>query len=270
MESIALSRSYSRRLYRAIIEFRMISEGDRILVGFSGGKDSAFLLYALVAIQRYSHINFEIAAGTVDLGFPLSDSIRDDMKAFVSELKVPYFTIKTNIGDIAFGKDQKKNPCAICAHLRRGSLNSLAIKNGFNKVALAHHQDDAVETFLMGILYSGQVHVFRPVTYLDRTRVTVIRPLVYFKQAEIKSAINRIGYNPPPNPCPGQDKTGRSAIRELIYNLSKENPMVYSNLFKALHSNAVGNLWPPMASRREMKNLHKAFFHEEENNLHNT
>ncbi|HXL04904.1 MAG: tRNA 2-thiocytidine biosynthesis protein TtcA [Firmicutes bacterium] len=260
MKDPSLSRSHSRRLYRALIEFQMISEGDRILVGFSGGKDSAFLLYALSAIQQHSPVSFQLAAATVDLGFSLEDSINEEMKVFVAGLGIPHFITKTNIAKIAFNSKQKKNPCAICSHLRRGSLNSLAVENGFNKVALAHHRDDAVETFLMSILYSGQVHVFRPVTYLDRTGITVIRPLVYFKESEIKGAVKRLGYNPPTNPCPGQDETQRFQVKELIRSLSRENPMVYTNLFKALHINAVGELWPPTASKQEMKELHKVFF----------
>ena len=270
MKDIALSRSYSRRLYRALIEFQMVSEGDRILVGFSGGKDSAFLLYDLSAIQQHSPVEFEIAAATIDLGFSSDDIINETMKAFVSRLEVPYFIEKTNIAKIAFNREQKKKPCAICSHLRRGSLNRLAVEHGFNKVALAHHQDDAVETLLMSILYSGQIHVFRPVTYLDRTEITVIRPLVYFREPEIKGAVLRIGYYPPDNPCPAQDKTQRLAVKELIRNLSRENPMVYTNLFKALRSSAVGELWPPTASKEEMRKLHKAFFRGNQHKQHTT
>lgn len=260
VEDVTLSRPYSRRLYRALIEFQMISEGDGILVGFSGGKDSAFLLYALAAIQQYSPVSFRLAAATVDLGFPSGDSISEDMKAFVARLGIPYFVTKTNIAKVAFSREQTKSPCAICSHLRRGSLNSLAVENGYNKVALAHHRDDAVETFLMSILYSGQVHVFRPVTHLDRTGITVIRPLIYFRESEIRGAVKRMGYNPPSTPCPQQDETQRLSVKNLIRSLSRENPMVYTNLFKALHRNAVGELWPPTASKEEMKELHKMFF----------
>ena len=259
MKYQSLSRSYSRRLYRALIEFQMISEGDRILVGFSGGKDSAFLLYALSAIQRYSPVKFQLAAATIDLGFS-GGLINEEMEALVHELGVPYFIRKTNIAKFAFNSEQEKSPCAVCSHLRRGSLNSLAVENGFNKVALAHHRDDAVETFLMSILYSGQIHVFRPVTYLDRTGITVIRPLIYFRESEIRGAVKRIGYKPPANPCPAQDETQRLAVKNLIRSLSRENPMVYTNLFKALHSSALGELWPPTASKQEMKELHKMFF----------
>ena len=265
MKNINLSRSHSARLHRALIEFQMISDGDTILVGFSGGKDSAFLLYALVAIQKYLPVNFSIAAATVDLGFPLNNSVNNEIKEFMTRLQVPHFIIKTNISKIAFSNSQKKNPCAICSHLRRGSLNSFAKDNGYNKVALAHHQDDAVETFLMSILYSGQIHVFSPVTYLDRTGITAIRPLIYFRESAIKGAMGQIAYNPPPNPCPSQDKTQRLFVKSLIHKLSKENPMVYTNLFKALHKNAIGDLWPPIASRNEMKKLYKMFFEKEGN-----
>lgn len=257
-----LSRSHTRRIWRAIIEFQMISEGDRILVGFSGGKDSAFLLRALTAIRAYSAIDFTVAAAHIDLGFePEDDRLASErMAGFVSGLGVPYLVKKTNIAQVAFGARQKENPCAMCSHLRRGALNGLARENGFNKVALAHHRDDVVETFLMSILYSGQIHTFRPVTFLDRTGVTVIRPLVYFKESEIRGAVRRIGYEPPRSPCPMQGASQRAKVKGLIRDLTRENRIVYHNLFKAIHADAIGELWPPVATDREMRERHKALF----------
>lgn len=257
-----LSRSHTRRMWRAIVEFQMVAEGDRILVGFSGGKDSAFLLHALCAVRMYSPINFEIAAATIDQGFASDDiaATGERMASFVRRLGVPYFVKQTNIARVAFAPYQKENPCAICSHLRRGALNKCAAENGFNKVALAHHRDDVVETFLMSILYSGQIHTFRPVTYLDRTGITVIRPLVYFRESEIAGAVRRIGYEPPVNPCPMQGKSHRAKVRDLIRSLSRENRIVYHNLFKALRVDAIGELWPPVASEQQMRERHKALF----------
>ncbi len=261
-----LSRSQTRRLWRALIEFQMVREGDRILVGFSGGKDSAFLLYGLSMIRRYSPIRFDLAAATVDQGFGLVGDARaardapEPMGRFAAQVGVPYFVMPTNIAQVAFAPNCKENPCAICSHLRRGALNRCAVEHGFNKVALAHHRDDVVETFLMSILYSGQIATFRPVTFLDRTGLTVIRPLVYFRESEIAGAVRRLGYEPPRNECPMAGKTHRARVKELIRSLSRENRMVYHNLFKALHADAVRELWPPVASEREMRERHEALF----------
>ncbi|NLG79478.1 MAG: tRNA 2-thiocytidine biosynthesis protein TtcA [Firmicutes bacterium] len=262
LERGTLSRSQARRIWRAIIEFQMISEGDRILVGFSGGKDSAFLLYALAAIRAYSPIDFAVAAGHIGMGFDSDqDSAASERLArFARRLGVPYLVKETNIARVAFDAHQKENPCAICSHLRRGALNGLARENGFNKVALAHHRDDVIETFLMSILYSGQIHTFRPVTFLDRTGITVIRPLVYFKESEVAGAARRIGYEPVPSPCPMQGASHRAKVKELIRALTRENPIVYDNLFKAIHSDAIGDLWPPVARDQEMRDRHKAIF----------
>ncbi|MCR4403055.1 MAG: tRNA 2-thiocytidine biosynthesis protein TtcA [Firmicutes bacterium] len=260
--SLALSRSHTRRIWRAIVEFQMISEGDRILVGFSGGKDSAFLLYALAAIREYSPIEFALAAGHVDMGYGQQEEVEasERLAEFAGKLGVPYLKRATNIAKVAFGASHKENPCAICSHLRRGALNNLALENGFNKVALAHHRDDVVETLLMSILYSGQIHTFRPVTFLDRTGITVIRPLVYFREREVAGTIRRIGYDVPPNACPMEGASHRAKVKRLIRELTRENPIVYDNLFKAIHSDAIKDLWPPVATDQEMRDRHKAIF----------
>ncbi len=265
-----LSRSHTRRIWRALVEFQMVADGDRILVGFSGGKDSAFLLYALAAVRRYSRVRFDLAAATVDQGFDSATDTDGDseraaeaserMAAFVRRVGVPYLVKHTNIAQVAFGPNHKENPCAICSHLRRGALNTLARENGFNKVALAHHRDDVVETFLMSILYSGQIQTFRPVTYLDRTGLTVVRPLVYFREREIAGVMRRIGYEPPPSSCPMQGSSYRAKVKDLIRSLSRENPMVYHNLFKAVHADAIRELWPPVATDQEMRERHRLLF----------
>ncbi|MGE5592083.1 MAG: tRNA 2-thiocytidine biosynthesis TtcA family protein [Betaproteobacteria bacterium] len=261
-ERPTLSRSHARRVWRALIEFQMISEGDRVLVGFSGGKDSAFLLYALAAIRAYSPVGFTVAAGHVAMGFGqgADEDGSDRLAKFAERLGVPFLMKETNIARVAFGPGRRENPCAICSHLRRGALNGLAREHGFNKVALAHHRDDAVETFLMSVLYSGQVHTFRPVTFLDRTGITVIRPLVYFKESEVTGAVRRLGYEPPPDLCPMHGVSYRAKVKALIRALTRENPIVYDNLFKAIHEDAVGDLWPPVATDEQMRERHKAFF----------
>ncbi len=257
-----LSRSQARRLWRAIVEFGMISEGDRILVGFSGGKDSSFLLHGLAAIRSYSPVPFDLAAATVDQGFDPERAAlaHERMAELAGGLGVRYSVIRTNIARVALAPEQKESPCGICSHLRRGALNRHAVENGFNKVALAHHRDDAIETLLMSILYSGQIQTFRPVTYLDRSGLTVVRPLVYFRESEIAGTVRRLGYDPPPSLCPVQATTRRARVKGLIRGLSRENPTVYRNLFKALHTDAVRELWPPVASEREMWERHRAFF----------
>lgn len=248
---------YFSKLMRAVIEFQLIEDGDHILIGISGGKDSIFLAYALAVLQKRMKKNFSLCALTIDPQFT-SDFPVERIASFCKELSIPFETISVDIAS-TIESTPEKNPCFTCAFFRRGAINRYAREHDCNKVAYAHHNDDAVETLLMGILYSGQIHTFTPKTYLDRSGITVIRPLVYFREAEISDAIAVHGFNPIPSPCPLDGTTMRQEVKELISSWEKKDPQIYHHLAASMRENAVGELWPRVQTRDEMLETYRAY-----------
>ncbi len=248
----SLPRTYTSKLLRAIREFDLIRPGDKVLVGFSGGKDSAFLIYALSILQRHGVIPFELGALTIDLGFAKPFEV-DPLAKYCHNLGVEFHIHRTEISRYAFGEENPEGPCATCSFLRRGAINRFAGEHGYNVVALAHHLDDAVETFLMSIIFSGQIKTFLPRTELERSRVTVIRPLVYFREAELKRALDLIGFSPLPSPCPIDGRTKRAETKSLIRNLTSNDHRIFSNLTSAMREGRPIELWPPELSREEKR-----------------
>lgn len=246
----SLPRTYTRKLLRAIREFDLIRPGDKVLIGFSGGKDSAFLVYALSILQRHGVIPFELGALTIDLGFETPFDV-NPLEKYCNALGVEFHTHPTEISRYAFGEENPEGPCATCSFLRRGAMNRFAGEHGYNVVALAHHQDDAVETFLMSIIFSGQIKTFLPRTELERSGVTVIRPLVYFREDELKKAIELIGFSPIPSPCPIDGQTKRAETKELIRKLTSYDNRIFNNLASAMRGGRSIELWPPELSREE-------------------
>ena len=226
--------SYVRR---AIDDYHMIEEGDKISVGISGGKDSLTLLYALHGLKRFYPKKFEIHAVTVDLGF--QNLNLDKIKEICEELQVEYTIVSTEIAKIIFEDRKESNPCSLCAKMRKGALNDAIKAAGCNKVAYAHHKDDVVETMLMSLIFEGRFHTFSPVTYLDRMDLTVIRPLMYMNEADVIGFINK--YNVPvvKSPCPADGNTKREYIKQLLRKLNLENPGVKERMFTAIQT---GNL----------------------------
>ena len=240
---------------RAITEFELIQDNDRIMIGVSGGKDSIFLAYAMAMMRQRIKKKFELMAVTVNPMFSDSFDLAP-IKDFMQRLDIPHHSFDVDIKgtiDAQGGKDA----CYTCAFFRRGAVNRYAKEQGCNKVAYAHHNDDAVETLFMGLLYSGQVHTFTPSTYLDKIDITVIRPLVYFREQEIIDAIQYHQVQPVPSPCPNDGHTIRQRVKELIQEMSIENPQLYPHLASAMRENAVGELWPAPKNRKEMK---KAYY----------
>lgn len=240
-----------RRVTRAVIEFDMLSSGDRVLVGLSGGKDSAFLLCALAVLKEQVPFQFDLAAFHVDQGFE-AEFDGSPMAELCETLGIPFHLRRTSIFQAAFNH-ARQNPCAQCAYLRRAFVNDFAVKNNFNKVALAHHQDDAIETFLMSQLYAGQVKTFQPTSFLDRTGVTVIRPLVYFRELEIKQAGKLLPFTPVDTPCPMAGRSKRAVVKEMIKNLTRDNRYIYDNLVAAMREGAEIRRWTAVPSDQLLK-----------------
>lgn len=225
-----------QRLYsftrRAIDDYNMIAEGDSIAVGISGGKDSLTLLYSLKGLMRFYPHTFTLHAITVDLGF--HNLNLEKIKHFCNELDVPYTILPTQIAQIVFEDRKENNPCSLCAKMRKGALNEKIKELGCNKIAYAHHKDDVVETMLMSLIFEGRFHTFSPKTYLDRTDLTVIRPLLYMNEADIIGFVNKYHFPVVKSPCPADGNTKREYVKNLLKQLNRENPGVKERMFTAI------------------------------------
>ena len=217
---------------RAIQDYDMIHEGDRIAVGVSGGKDSLTLLIALRKLMDFYPARFEIKAVTLSMGIGEPDY--SPVRQLCEDIGVEYTVEDTYIGKIVFEARQESNPCSLCANLRRGAPNNAALRLGCNKVALAHNRDDAIETLLLSTFYEGRIHTFSPVTYLDRKGIHVIRPLLYVEEKQIKAFIKENGIQVVQNPCPANGQTKRQYIKDLLTNLSFDNREIKNNIFGAI------------------------------------
>lgn len=223
--------SYVRK---AVDDYGMIEDGDKIAVGISGGKDSLTLLYALHGLKRFYPKHFELHAVTVDLGF---DNLNlNKIKSLCSSLDVPYAIVKTDIAQIVFEERREENPCSLCAKMRKGALNQEIKAAGCNKIAYAHHKDDVVETMLMSLIFEGRFHTFSPVTYLDRTELTVIRPLMYMNEADVIGFVNKYDIPVVKSPCPADGHTKREYVKNLLRQLNRENPGVKERMFTAIQN----------------------------------
>ncbi len=228
---------------KAADDYRLIEENDVIAVGVSGGKDSLTLLYALHELSRFYPQHFTLKALTADLGFGNQDF--EAIKAFCDGFSVPYEVIPTDIAKIVFEDRKETNPCSLCAKMRKGALNNVALELGCNKVAYAHHSDDIIETMLLSLIYEGRFHTFAPKTYLDRTGLTVIRPLMYVSEADVIGFQHKYSLPVCKNPCPADGKTKREYVKNLTRKLNQDNPGIKTRLFHAILN---GNLpgWQPV------------------------
>ncbi len=220
------------RVRKAVDDYNMIEEGDCIAVGISGGKDSLTLLQALAALRRFYPNKFTLKAITIDLGF--NNMNLDDITAMCKELDVEYHIEKTDIAQIVFDERKENSPCSLCAKMRKGALNEAIKAMGCNKVAYAHHKDDVVETMLLSLFYEGRFHCFSPVTYLDRSEVIVIRPLIYMNEADVVGFIRRYNIPVVKSPCPVDKKTKREYVHQLVKDLNKDIPSVRNRMFTAI------------------------------------
>ncbi len=230
---------------RAIDDYDMINEGDKIAVGISGGKDSLTLLYALAGLRRFYPKQFNLEAVTVDLGFEGFDL--SHIETLCEQLDVHYTIVKSEIGKIIFEDRKESNPCSLCAKMRKGALNEAIKSIGCNKVAYAHHKDDIVETMLLSLLFEGRFHSFSPRTYLDRMDLTVIRPLMYVSEADVIGFKNKYELPVAKSPCPADGYTKREYAKELVKKLNIEHPGAKERMFTAIVN---GNIkgWPDIHS----------------------
>lgn len=217
---------------KAIDDYHMIEEGDKIAVGISGGKDSLALLYALAGLRKFYPKKFTLQAITVDLGFEGFDLT--EIKRLCEKLEVPYTVVKTEIGEVIFKERGESNPCSLCAKMRKGAFNEEAKRLGCNKSAYAHHKDDVIETMLLSLIYEGRFYTFAPVTYLDRMDITLIRPLLYVNEADIVGFKNLYDLPIQKNPCPADGVTKREYAKDLIKQINADSPGVSERLFHAI------------------------------------
>ena len=217
---------------RCVEDYRMIAPNDRLAVGVSGGKDSLLTLVALAQLRRFYPIPFTLEAITLEMGMPGMDF--SPVAALCETLEVPYQRIQVPVYQIVFEERREKNPCSLCAKLRRGSLNTALTERGIHKIALGHHYDDAIETLLMNLLFEGRIGCFQPVTYLNRTDVTQIRPLLYCREDDIRRTAERLRLPVVHNPCPADGSSRRQEIKELIGQLEKTYPDLKQKLFGSI------------------------------------
>jgi len=219
---------------KAIDDYHMIEDGDRIAIGISGGKDSLALLYALSNLRHFYPKTFTLHAVTIDLGFENVNF--EEIKKICNTLNVEYTIIKTEIANIVFEIRKESNPCSLCAKMRKGALNEALKKLNCNKIAYAHHKDDVIETMLMSLIYEGRLHTFMPVTYLDRTEITVIRPLMYMNESQVIGFVNKYDIPVLKSSCPVDGHTKREYIKQLLRQINLENPGVKDRMFTAIQN----------------------------------
>ena len=217
---------------RAVDDYGMIEEGDRIAVGISGGKDSLTLLEVLAQMRRFYPKKYEVVAITIDMGFEESDF--STVAEFCRRLKVEYRVVKTEIAKIIFDVRKEKSPCSLCAKMRRGSLHAAAQEAHCNKVALGHHYDDAIETFMMNLFFEGRLGCFSPVTYLSNRKIKLIRPLIYAQEKDIQYFTRRRSLPVIVSPCPEDHATERENMKNLLARLEKDNKGLKHRIFTAM------------------------------------
>lgn len=248
---------YLTKLWRALIEFNMIKNGDKILIGLSGGKDSMFMTAGLAEIQRHSPLKFSLVCYTVDTMFS-KDFPAKELAQFCADYGLEHYHEQVNVEEV--WKHRGNTPCFSCAYFRRAATNRKAGELGCNKVALAHHNDDAVGTFLLNLIHSGQLKTFLPCTYLTRSKLTVLRPLLYYREEEIRAYGKTMGLKPLKNPCPYDGHTERQEMKNLIETLSKTDKEIYSHLASALRLSEEQELWPAKPPQAEMIKLFRGFW----------
>lgn len=217
---------------KADADFGLIGDGDHVAIGVSGGKDSLLLLHALALYRKFSHKHFTLTAFTVTMGLEPFDLT--GIQALTDRLEIPYVIRETKIGEIIFDLRKEKNPCALCAKMRRAVLADLCKEYGCNKLALGHHRDDAIETLLMSLFYEGRFHTFHPKSWMSRTGITVIRPLIYLPEEHVIHMARTLDLPVVASPCPANGVTKREDMKDLMVALEKRFPDAPERFLHAL------------------------------------
>lgn len=251
--------SYTRK---AVEEYNMIQSGDKIAVGVSGGKDSLTLLCALAKLKRVLPIKYELIAVTIDMGMPGSDYTK--IKELCNELNIPYHIIDTQIYEIIFNVRKEKNPCALCARMRRGALHDTIKELGCNKLALGHHFDDVIETFMLNLFFEGRIGAFRPVTYLSRKDITMIRPLIYAQEKYIKAFSQGASLPVTEVKCPADGNTERAKMKEYLALFDKEHRGLYHRIMGAIQRGEVDGFHIDLIDAEEKKRRKEMYKQTEE------
>lgn len=236
-----LDKIHNNKISKAIAEFDLIEKNDKILVGLSGGKDSSFLLYALKILSKHTSLNFEVSAVTVDLGFVESNHL-SYLNYLCDQLDVNLKVIKTDIYKYIIN-EETDNPCSKCAHFKKGAIVNYMKEKGYEKLAFGHHYDDAIETFLMSIFYSGQVKTLQPKRFLSDNEVYIIRPLIYLREKRIISSKDRIEYKNSLKKCPYDQETKREEIKDILKKV-RFNKQIFYNMASAMREDSIKELWP--------------------------
>jgi len=219
---------------KAIQEFDLIQDGDKIAVGVSGGKDSLVLLKGLIMLKRFIGIDYEVVAVTLDPGFNGVWGDYSSVQELCDEVAIQYVLKRTQIGEIIFDVRKESNPCSLCARMRRGALHDAAKEYGCNKIALGHHYDDAVETFVMNLFNEGRIGCFSPKSYLSRKDLTLIRPMVFAPEKDVRRACTRANLQIVKSKCPADGTTSREKTKNFIREKEKESEGFAYRLFGAM------------------------------------
>ena len=231
---------------RADQDFGMIQAGDKVAVGVSGGKDSLLLLYAMALYRKFCPHPFELEALTLTMGLEPFDV--SGIRELCDKLEVPYIVRETEIAKVIFEERKEKNPCSLCSKMRRGALNELCVERGVNKLALGHHRDDAEETLLLSLFYEGRLHTFQPVTYLSRTGITQIRPMLYVAEKDIIHYARTLNLPVVKSPCPADGYTKRQDMKELLDYICRRIPNAREQMLSALRNPEQYGLWDKRAN----------------------
>ena len=219
---------------KAITQYNMLEDGDTVAVGVSGGKDSVALLTGLAMLRSYISIDYKLVALTLDPGFGGQRTDYTPIRELCDQYQIPYIVKDTNIGEIIFDIRKESNPCSLCARMRRGALHDLAVANGCNKIALGHHFDDVIETFFMNLFEEGRIGCFSPVTYLSRKDITLIRPLVFAPEKEIRQAVKKAGLPIVKSKCPADGATNREKTKLFLVEKEKASKDFKVKIFGAI------------------------------------